>query len=329
MPRCRFFCGAVVLLGMLNFAPVARGEFSLRDTPGDHLDVMLDGKVVARYMYAHDNSSKERRDETYKPYLHVFDADGKTPITKGPGGLFPHHRGIFIGWRQIEFNGRKYDRWHMIGGEIVHRKFANQHADANEATFTSMTDWNDEHGKPFLIEERKTVVRRAPQPARILIDFVSTLSAPRGEVVLGGDPEHAGIHYRPANELDTSKTLYYFPAEKPQPHKDVDYPWVGETYTLNGKQYSVVQMSHPTDPKNTKWSAYRDYGRFGAYPQATIPAGGSVTFSYRFLIADGAMPPAQMIEEVYDDFAGTKTEVPHVTQMQAEKSAPPKPAPRK
>ena len=82
----------------------ARGAdsgFAFDDKAGDHLDVLLDGKVVARYMYAHDTSTKERRAETYKPYLHVFDAEGKAPITKGPGGKFTHHRGIFIGWKKI------------------------------------------------------------------------------------------------------------------------------------------------------------------------------------------------------------------------------------
>ena len=55
-----------------------------------------------------------------------------------------------------------------------------------------------------------------------VIDFSAKLSAPRGDVQLNGDPEHAGIHFRPAGELDTKKTLYHFPAEKPNAHKDTD-----------------------------------------------------------------------------------------------------------
>src|SRR5687768_14681114 len=83
-----------------NSAFAAEG-FSLADKPGEHLDVLLDGKIVARYMYAHDTSSKERQNQTYKPFLHVFDADGKEPITQGAGGKqFPHHRGIYAGWNK-------------------------------------------------------------------------------------------------------------------------------------------------------------------------------------------------------------------------------------
>ncbi len=64
--------GAMLSLA-LPASPTQGAEgFSLADTPGDHLDVLHDGKLVARYMYASDNSSKERRLETYKPYLHVY-----------------------------------------------------------------------------------------------------------------------------------------------------------------------------------------------------------------------------------------------------------------
>ena len=96
-------------------------------------------------------------------------------------------------------------------------------------------------------------------------------------MTLGGDPEHAGVQYRPADEVDSKQTVYVFPKENAGCHKDLDYPWVGETYTLGGQKYSVVQISPPRNPKNTRWSAYRDYGRFGAFPVATIKRGGVET----------------------------------------------------
>ena len=94
-----------------------RRGFSLQDKPGQYLDILLDGRVVGRYMYAYDKSTRKRRAETYKPYLHVFDAEGKAPITKGPGGQDTHHRGIFIGWQQIVFQGKKYNLWEMKDGD--------------------------------------------------------------------------------------------------------------------------------------------------------------------------------------------------------------------
>ena len=276
--------------------------FSFKDDPGQHLDILLNGRLAARYMYAHDNSTKQRRDETYKPYLHVFDAEGDAPITKGPGGLFPHHRGIFIGWRAMKFNGKSYDRWHMPDGEIVHQKFLAEKAGPDEATFTSLAHWNDPKGEPFLVEERTMTVRRGPEPARLAIDFHTKLTAPRGDVVLGGDPEHSGVQYRPANELDSTKTVYFLPKEHPNVHKDLDYPWLGETYFLNGKKYSVVDLNHPANPKKTRFSAYRDYGRF-AYPAATVTKVKPLELNYRFIVLDGEMPSAATIQKWWDDYA--------------------------
>jgi hypothetical protein len=169
-------------------------------------------------------------------YEHVFDAEGKAPITNGgPGGLYPHHRAIFIGWNRMIFNGNSgYDRWHMNNGEIVHRKFTEQQAVPDRATFTSLTHWNDEKGAAMIEETRTMTVRRAPSPGRLIIDFMSTLKAPNGNVALDGDPEHAGIHYRPADEVVRQETVYVFPKENADPRKDLDYPWVGETCTLAG-----------------------------------------------------------------------------------------------
>ena len=87
-----------------------------RDHEGSHLDVVSDGKTLVRYMYGYDPSTPESLHKTDKPFLHVFDADGKKPITKGPGGQYTHHRGIFIGWNRIKVAGKSYDRWHMKGG---------------------------------------------------------------------------------------------------------------------------------------------------------------------------------------------------------------------
>jgi hypothetical protein len=321
----------MLLSTLATAAAAAEGQgFELKDAPGDHMDVLLDGKVVARYMYAHDTSSKERRTDTSKPYLHVFDTEGKAPITKGTGGLFPHHRGIFIGWQKIGYAGKTYNLWEMASGDIVHKEFANQKANGDDASFTSRTEWDltqakdDNAGKKILEEERTMTFRRGPAPFRLQIDFTSTVKAVAGDVVLNGDPEHGGVQFRPANELSTAETTYVFPRESAQPHKDTDYPWVGETYTLHGHKHSVVEISHPDDPKETRWSAYRDYGRFGAFPKATLKSGDSITLRYRFLIADGPMPPADITQKVADAYTGasTPTPAPKTTVLPAEKSAP-------
>ena len=322
---CVFIAATLCLL-----APAVRAVdgFSFDDKAGQYLDVLLDGKIVARYMYAHDTSSKEKRTETYKPYLHVFDAEGKAPITQGAGGKqFPHHRGIYIGWQKLGYEGKKYNFWEMASGDIVHTKFSNQKADGDMATFTSSTRWVPNGTDKAVIEEERTMtIRRAPAPARLIIDFSSTLKAPSGDVALEGDPEHGGIQYRPAGDISAKETVYVYPVENADPHKDQDYSWVGETYTLGGKKYSVVEMSSPENPKGTRWSAYRDYGRFGAYPKASVKSGESLTVKFRFLIADGEMPAVDFIQKIDDQFTGTTSPTPKTTVKPAEgpKAAAPK-----
>lgn len=285
----------------------APAGFTLADTDGSHLDIRLNGKNVARYMYAWDVSTPERRHETYKPYLHVFDGDGERLITKGAGGSFTHHRGIFIGWNRIQFNGRSYDRWHMNQGEMVHQSFVSREAGPESAEFSARIHWNDENQEPLLIEERTLRFQRPPDaaqvPGRLLIDFTTTLTAHRGAVNLNGDPEHAGVQFRPADEVEVEKTLYHFPKENAVPQKDLDYPWVGETFTLDGVRHSVVHMNHPGNPEGTRYSAYRDYGRFGAFFVRKIPEGESLTLRYRFLILDGEMPAREVIQSAWESFA--------------------------
>src|SRR5689334_1069240 len=72
-------------------------------------ELRLNGVPVLRHMNVFD---PERRAETFKPFTHVFDFAGKDFITKGPGGDFTHHRGIFIGWNKTILAGKSYDFWH-------------------------------------------------------------------------------------------------------------------------------------------------------------------------------------------------------------------------
>ena len=315
-----------VLTSLFSASVASAAEFSLKETAGDHLDVLSGGKIVGRYMYAHDVSTPERRLETYKPYLHVFDAEGAAPITKGAGGDFTHHRGIFIGWNKMTVAGVKMDRWHMVKGDQIHEKFTAQKAGADGAGFTSLVRWTGETPEATAVEDERTITfLPPPAPAYALVDFVSKVKAVGGEAVLDGDTEHAGLHFRPANAVEKSETVYLYPVANAQPHKDRDYPWFGETFTLSGKRYSVVYLNHPGNPKDAAVSAYRDYGRFGAYFKTTIPAGGTATFQARFLVQTGELPTAAVIQKLWNEYAGASGPVPATTTKPAEISKPPAP----
>jgi len=134
-----------------------------------------------------------------------------------------------------------------------------------------------------------------------------TVSAPKADCVdvplcavievpetLAGDPEHAGFHYRAHNDVASGgkevKATYLFPDDGVDPKKDKDLPWAAMSYGLNNQRYCVLHMNHPDNPRPTIYSAYRDYGRFGAFFTHTIKSGESLHLCYRIWIVGGEMP---------------------------------------
>ncbi len=300
---------------LLSLPSHGQPAFSFRDsrTKGQ-LDFLQGGKIVGSYIYKRDVSSKEKNFDTAKTYLHVFDERGREPITKGPGGSFPHHRGIYIGWNKLEVGGKSEDLWHMSGTEQVHVKFSGKTEGRGEGGITSVVHWNGKSGETLLEEERSMVFREAPSPAYALLDFSSTLTAVAGDATLGGDPEHAGLQFRPAEEVDRGKTRFLFPKENADPHKDLDYDWVVESFTLGKKEYQIVYLNHPENLRETRFSAYRDYGRFGGFFRGTIPDGESLTLKVRFLVIEGELPPVEWIQEQSNAFTGVSSPVPETTR---------------
>ncbi len=54
-------------------------------------------------------------------------------------------------------------------------------------------------------------------------DFLTTVKAAAGGLRLEADPAHGGVHYRAEQCLNGSKTEYFYPMAKLQPHLDLDY----------------------------------------------------------------------------------------------------------
>jgi hypothetical protein len=304
---------------------VEKEIFSWKDTEGKYLDLLFDGCKVTRYMYALDRSTKQRVLETYKAFLHVFDAAGENLLTNGPDGLhpymtnkilYPHHRGIFIGWNRLEFGGKRYDFWHMgeQGRVQKHQKFLELIAGPVLARSNCVVHWNDKDGRTIIAEQRKTTVFHQLAPTVLLLEFVTELKAVNGDVFLDGDPEHAGFQYRPHDDVAKGgkdvKATYLFHKDGIDAHKDKDLPWAAMSYGLNGRRYSVLYMDYPNNPRPVIYSAYRDYGRFGAFFKKKIGAGETLTLRYRIWITEGRMPERVKLANKYSEFVdGLKVEV--------------------
>jgi hypothetical protein len=283
----------------------AQAAFEIKEIPKKYIDVRYGGKVVARVMTAYDESTDKTKHETYKVYTHIFDELGKTPITKGAGGAFTHHRGIFLGWSKTRFSGKTVDSWHMKGCVQVYRKIIDSKADEKNASLTMLIQWISSEGIVFIEEQRTQTFRNLSDRGLFLeVDFKTTLKAPHADVELNGDPEHAGCQFRPSNEISKNKSAkYLFHKEGINPKNDKDLPWVAESFMIGDETYFVQHMSHPSIPKGNIYSAYRDYGRFGAYFVSRIAKGESMDLQYKFLIGKGDLLERDFFNAQYKNFA--------------------------
>jgi hypothetical protein len=291
--------------------------------PNEAVDVTQDGKVVARFMMAHDVSTPDKRLETYKPYLHVFDANGALRLTKGPGFNFTHHRGIMLGFMKITVDGKSYDRWHMKGGDQVVTA-VKPTADG----FVAAIDWQGAtpQDKPILTEERTFKFTKPAAPFYFGIEMNSTLKPDHGEAKIDGDPEHAGAQFRPSEKIEGPKTTYIYPGKDVLIHKVKDLTWVAEVFTIEGKTFTALLLNHPSNPKDTAFSAYRDYGRFGAFPKGVATPDAPFKLHYKWLIAEGDVRDTAAFQQAYNAFAGVNEPTPPVTIMFAEQPKPKAPA---
>jgi hypothetical protein len=179
----------------------------------------------------------------------------------------------------------------------LHQRVLEKTAGPAMARSKVLVHWKTaDDGEVVLSEERTTTHWRVDTPGLLLLDFTSTVTAVTADVDLNGDPEHAGFQFRPSNALaekptgGTRKAKYLFHEDGADPKKHLDLPWVALDYALSGRPYSVLYVRHPDNPKGAKYSAYRDYGRFGSWLRHKLKKGESLTLRYRIYVVNAPMP---------------------------------------
>jgi hypothetical protein len=281
--------------------PSRRPQFTWSDTPGKQAELRLGDRPVLRYMYEKlDTSSAARRDETIKPYHHVFDPEGDAIITKGPGGLYTHHRGLFFGFNKVTYDGNKpADVWHCRNGESQqHVEFLGEEAGPVLGRHRVKIEWRGRKDDVFAIEEREMTAYNTP--GGTLIEFASRVTTTGGDVKLDGDPQHAGFHFRASNEVaDKTKgeTYYLRPDGRDKPGATRNWPdrkdhvnlaWDAMSFVVGGQRFTALYLDKPTNPKEARFSE-RDYGRFGSYFQYTVTKEKPLEVSYRVWVQRGEL----------------------------------------
>ncbi|QDU77242.1 hypothetical protein Pan97_43070 [Bremerella volcania] len=291
-------------------------EFHFQDEAGKYKDLLFGDRPVLRYMYeAVATSSEDRRKETMKVYHHLFDPKGENLLTKGPGGLFQHHRGIFYGFNRISYEQddkkKSADVWHCNKKESqTHEAFVREEVGPVMARQLLEINWNGQDGKTFATELRQMTVYHVDGAQ--LIDFTSELAAKADNLKVDGDPQHAGFQYRATQHVPdkTAKQTYYVrPDGKGEPGKFRNWPGNKEHVDLEfnalsfvafDQRYTCCYLDSPENPKPARFSE-RDYGRFGSYFATEIPRDKSLDLNYRLWLQPGEMDVAE-IKQLRDDF---------------------------
>ncbi len=276
----------------------AQAEWSVKPAanpkaPGKGLAVAKDGKPVAHFVFGEGQK---------KPFLHVYGKEGELLTNPGAGpdgkdfGRYPHHRGIYIGWRVIS-GGGQYDLWHIHKGEIMRVKEIKS-AKASDSGVTIVTDIEWRTGKVgkedvLLLSETRTLsISKVGDITQV--DFHTELTAAR-DLTLGGDLQHAGCHFRAHTEVASKWTKFTSYLWEPEGKKagngkilSKEWKWNRLQFPIGKNWYSATQFNAPNQP--VEELSWRDYGRFGFFFKKDLKKGDVQKLNYRFHIAPSQAP---------------------------------------
>ncbi|MEZ5964017.1 MAG: DUF6807 family protein [Planctomycetota bacterium] len=266
------------------------GTFST-DLDGDARELRRGDTPLLRHEFAFDRDDFER---TSKPIWHLYVPGTDVLLTKGVGGEYSHHRGLFLGWNKTTVGEHRFDFWHCPTAGLRHTGYdlRREVQSAVRGEVSTGTHWISPLDEPIVRDRRRLTFWRSAAMAgdggaepRTLLDVAVELSADQ-LVALRGDPQHAGFQIRIADEVAQRKDARYVrPASAKGGENDVwtDCPWVAGLFRVQDHDVAVLHMSHPSNPTPMSYST-RDYGRFGSFFEADIAPDTPLTLRYRLLI---------------------------------------------
>ncbi len=295
-------CGALVGLARANAAEGIRiGEADGR------LRVEIDGQLFTEYWFK----------DVPRPFFYPLIGPGGAPMTRnypmkevaGEDHDHPHHRSLWFTHGSV--NGVDFWSEQRNFGRIVHDRFLEVKGGAAEGVIRSADRWVAPDGTVVCTDERVFRVHRT-DPSERRFDFEVTLKAGDKPVVLGDTKEGSmAIRLneqmrvkRPDGRIGEGRIVTSGGAENAAAWGQ-RAKWCAYTGPVDGKTYTVIMHDDPRNPRHPTWWHVREYGLFAANPfgqhpfekkpagagDLTIPAGGSATFAYRFVIRQGP-PPA-------------------------------------
>ncbi len=269
----------------------------------DVVRVELDGKLFTEYRFR----------DVSRPFLYPILGPNDEHMTRrwpqetvpGEEQDHPHHHALW--WAHGDVNGVDFWSEQKDAGRTVHQSFAKIESGKDVGVLTSRNRWVAKDGKTIASDERTMTFHR-PRAGERILDFAVTVFATDGDLTFG-DTKEGTMAIRLAESMRLAQ-----PAKKAGDGRILNSDGIrdGETWgkhaawcdysgPVGGRTVGVAIFDHPSNPRYpTTWHV-RDYGLFAANPfglhdfekkpkgagDLKVPAGGRVTFRYRFIFHDG------------------------------------------
>lgn len=267
--------------------PWSLGRESNPEGPGSQLVIRNGQNRVAAWNYGEGQ---------FKPFLHVYGENGDRLTNSGldisgkPSGTFGHHRGIFIGWNRIESDLGRRDLWHMKGTTMEVKRFTQLVTTGHHAVTEAQIHWRagikPDATDDLLLDEHRRITFSHTNTQETQIDFVTHLTAAR-TLTLGGDLQHAGVHFRAENEVASRRdeTSYLWSPNVPVNQRGMkadQWQWATLFFPIGDQFYRCTEMTAPQN--ELEELSWRDYGRFGFFGKKDLAAGERLELRFRFII---------------------------------------------
>lgn len=315
---------ASVLSAVLVFATLAPNTGATAPGQGvqiqptdDRVRVEIDGQLFTEYYFTN----------VPRPFLyplvgpHGLNLTRDFPMKETPGEVrdHPHHRSFWVGHGAV--NG--HDCWAEgnKSGRILHERFTKLESGKDAGIIAARNTWVSVDGKPLCHDERTLRFHRPTKAGEWLIDLDITWLATQGPLTLG-DTKEGTIALRLSETMRLTKSpdrteILNSNNDRNAATWGKRAKWCDYSGPIQDKIVGVAIFDHPSNPRHPTWWHVRDYGLFAANPfgkhdfenlkenktagDLELPAGGSVTFRYRFFLHAGNAAQAKVAEK-YDQY---------------------------
>jgi hypothetical protein len=294
---------------------------SIKEQDGK-LRIEIGGRFFSDYYY--QNVSR--------PFLFPILGPGDAPMTRswpikdgveGEERDHPHHKSFWYAHGDV--NGNDFWSESDKAGKTVHEKFLEVKSGPDSGVIKTANKLVAKDGTVVCTDVRTLTVHGGGKDR--MIDFEITIQASQGEVTLGDTKEGTlAVRLNEAMRLTKKdKTKGGGRIVNSEGVRDGDTwrkraKWVDYYGPVDGQVVGVAIFDHPTNPQHPTWWHVRDYGLFAANPygvhdfekkpkgagNVVIPAGGSLTYRYRFYFHAGDEQKGRVAER-YADYAAGKT----------------------